>query len=145
MRLQAQLPFRGALADFDRQLGVLFFVRAVHGLHKEMLKFQRFVVPQVLFGLRNDGQVQPKLPVSLVPMLFGKRNAISLDLPDRQITLQLPAKRDGNLLVADRIRTQGTHTTVTLKAISQATSAAHYDAYNPATINQVFTAVISNF
>ncbi|THD08290.1 Six-hairpin glycosidase-like protein [Rhodanobacter lindaniclasticus] len=75
------------------------------------------VVAEGVFGLRNDGQVQPKLPVSLVPMLFGKRNAISLDLPDRQITLQLPAKRDGNLLVADRIRTQGTHTTVTLKAI----------------------------
>ncbi len=35
--------------------------------------------------------------------------------------------------------------TVTLRAISQATSAAHYDASNPATINQVFTAVISNF
>jgi Ca-activated chloride channel family protein len=35
--------------------------------------------------------------------------------------------------------------TVTLKAIAQATSAAHYDASNPATINQVFTAVISNF
>ena len=75
------------------------------------------VVTEGVFGLRNDGQVQPKLPVSLVPMLFGKRNAISLDLPDREITLQLPAKRDGNLLVADRIRTQGTHTTVTLKAI----------------------------
>ena len=50
-------------------------------------------------------------------MLFGARNAISLDLPGRRITLQLPAKRDGNLLVADRIRTQGTHATVTLKAI----------------------------
>ncbi|HUF99921.1 MAG TPA: substrate-binding domain-containing protein [Ilumatobacter sp.] len=35
--------------------------------------------------------------------------------------------------------------TVTLKAIAQATSAAHYDASNPATISQVFTAVISNF
>jgi len=35
--------------------------------------------------------------------------------------------------------------TVTLKAIAQATSAAHYDASNPATINRVFTAVISNF
>jgi Ca-activated chloride channel family protein len=35
--------------------------------------------------------------------------------------------------------------TVTLKAIAQATSAAHYDASNPATIQQVFTAVISNF
>lgn len=35
--------------------------------------------------------------------------------------------------------------TVTLKAVAQATSAAHYDASNPATINRVFTAVISNF
>ena len=34
---------------------------------------------------------------------------------------------------------------VTLRAISQATSAATYNASNPATINQVFTAVISNF
>jgi hypothetical protein len=70
-----------------------------------------------VFGLQENGQVHPKLPASLVPMLFDKRNAISLDLPDRQITLRLPAKRDGNLLVADRTRTQGTHTTVLLKAI----------------------------
>ena len=34
---------------------------------------------------------------------------------------------------------------VTLRAIAQATSAAHYDASNPATIQQVFTGVISNF
>jgi Ca-activated chloride channel family protein len=34
---------------------------------------------------------------------------------------------------------------ITLRAISQATSAASYNASNPATINQVFTAVISNF
>jgi Ca-activated chloride channel family protein len=34
---------------------------------------------------------------------------------------------------------------VTLRAIAQATSAAHYNASNPATIQQVFTAVISNF
>ncbi|MFV0307040.1 MAG: substrate-binding domain-containing protein [Desertimonas sp.] len=33
----------------------------------------------------------------------------------------------------------------TLRAISQATSAATYNASNPATINEVFTAVISNF
>jgi Ca-activated chloride channel family protein len=35
--------------------------------------------------------------------------------------------------------------TATLTAIAQATSAAHYDASNPATIQQVFTNVISNF
>ena len=34
---------------------------------------------------------------------------------------------------------------ITLRAISQATNAATYNASNPATINQVFTAVISNF
>ena len=34
---------------------------------------------------------------------------------------------------------------ITLRAISQATAAASYNASNPATINQVFTAVISNF
>jgi Ca-activated chloride channel family protein len=34
---------------------------------------------------------------------------------------------------------------ITLRAISQATSAATYNASNPATIEQVFTAVISNF
>jgi Ca-activated chloride channel family protein len=34
---------------------------------------------------------------------------------------------------------------ITLRAISQATSAATYNASNPATIQQVFTAVISNF
>ena len=33
----------------------------------------------------------------------------------------------------------------TLRAISQATRAATYNASNPATIDQVFTAVISNF
>ncbi|MBA3605266.1 MAG: substrate-binding and VWA domain-containing protein [Actinomycetota bacterium] len=34
---------------------------------------------------------------------------------------------------------------ITLRAIAQATTAASYNASNPATINQVFTAVISNF
>ena len=34
---------------------------------------------------------------------------------------------------------------ITLRAVSQATRAATYNASNPATIEQVFTAVISNF
>ena len=33
----------------------------------------------------------------------------------------------------------------TLKAIAEATNAAYYDASNPATIDQVFTNVVSNF
>lgn len=75
------------------------------------------VVTEGVFGLREDGRVQPKLPSSLIPTLFGERNAISLNLPDRQITLQLPRQRDGNLLVARHVRTQGTHTTVMLKSV----------------------------
>ncbi len=74
------------------------------------------VVTEGVFGLVDDGSVQPKLPTSLVSMLFGTRGAISLDLRDRRIVLQLPERRDGNLLVADRISTQGTTTTVMLKA-----------------------------
>ena len=75
------------------------------------------VVTEGVFGLNADGSVQPKLPTALVPMLFGRRHAITLDLHDRQITLQLPEKIAGNLLVADHARTQGTATTVTLKAV----------------------------
>ncbi len=75
------------------------------------------VVSEGVFGLEEDGRVQPKLPATLVPMLFGKRNAITLELPDRQITLKLPKQRNGNLLIADHLSTQGKHTTVMLKAI----------------------------
>lgn len=75
------------------------------------------VVTEGVFGLNEDGSVEPKLPTALVPMLFGQRRMITLDLRDRQITLQLPEKVTGNLLVADRTRTQGTATTVTLKAV----------------------------
>src|SRR6185437_15907018 len=46
------------------------------------------VVTEGVFGLEEDGRVQPKLPTALVPMLFGTRNAITLNLPDRQITLE---------------------------------------------------------
>lgn len=76
------------------------------------------VVTEGVFGLNEDGTVQPKLPTSLVPMLFGDRTAISLTLPDRSITLELPKQRHGNLLVADRVATRGTATTVTLKAVT---------------------------
>ncbi|HET6433678.1 Six-hairpin glycosidase-like protein [Dyella sp.] len=76
------------------------------------------IVTEGVFGLNPDGSVQPKLPVSLVPMLFGDRDSISITLPDRTITLQLPAQRSGNLLVADRVSTRGNATTVLLKAIN---------------------------
>jgi len=75
------------------------------------------VVTEGVFGLTENGSVEPKLPTSLVPMLFGQRTSITLDLPDRRITLQLPAHVDGNLLVADHTDTHGTNTVVMLKAI----------------------------
>jgi len=70
-----------------------------------------------VFGLDNDGHIEPKLPVSLVPMLFGKRDSISLQLPGKRITLQLPKKLDGNLLVADGSTQRGDESVVQLKAI----------------------------
>ncbi|MGA9333972.1 MAG: Six-hairpin glycosidase-like protein [Rudaea sp.] len=75
------------------------------------------VVTEGVFGLTPDGRVEPKLPVSLVPMLFGTRKQITLNVPGRCITLQRPTTLDGNLLVADRRRTEATSTTVILKAI----------------------------
>ncbi|HET9835377.1 MAG TPA: Six-hairpin glycosidase-like protein [Rhodanobacteraceae bacterium] len=75
------------------------------------------MVAEGLFGVTSDGRIEPKLPVSLVPMLFGARKEISLQLPERRITLQRPEKLDGNLLVADHITHHGQDTTVSLKAI----------------------------
>lgn len=75
------------------------------------------MVGEGVFGLEADGRIEPKLPVALVPMLFGKKDTISLDLPGRRITLQRPHKLDGNLLVADRVEQQGNDSVVSLKAI----------------------------
>ncbi len=93
------------------------------------------VVTEGVFGLNEDGSVEPKLPTALVPMLFGQRRTITLDLRNRQITLQLPGKVTGNLLVADRTRTQGTATTVTLKAVQVPDAPLRTDAplYAPIT------------
>ncbi|HEX5960751.1 MAG TPA: Six-hairpin glycosidase-like protein [Rhodanobacteraceae bacterium] len=92
-------------------------------------------VAEGVFGLTADGKVEPKLPVSLVPTLFGDRSEISLQLPHRQITLRRPAKLDGNLLVADRVENHGDRSVVTLKAIEVPEQPLRTDApvYAPAT------------
>jgi hypothetical protein len=74
-------------------------------------------VSEGVFGLTDDGRVQPKLPVSLVPMLFGDRDSISLQLPDRRITLQRPRNVNGNLLVAGKVSQRNGETVVSLKPI----------------------------
>lgn len=75
------------------------------------------MVAEGVFGLTGDGKVEPKLPVTLVPTLFGERTQITLNLPHEQITLQRPQRLDGNLLVAGAAKHDGTHTTIALKAI----------------------------
>ncbi|HVI57490.1 MAG TPA: Six-hairpin glycosidase-like protein [Luteimonas sp.] len=69
-----------------------------------------------VFGLEDDGGVAPMIPVELVPMLFGEREAISLRLADRTIELRRPATLDGNLLVAGATRREGDRTIVELRA-----------------------------
>ncbi|HEX7814515.1 Six-hairpin glycosidase-like protein, partial [Dyella sp.] len=85
------------------------------------------MVTEGVFGLQPDGQVVPKLPVSLVPMLFGKGDRIQLQLDGSDITLVKPATLDGNLLVADNVEGD-THKIVTLKAIRVASSPLRLDA-----------------
>lgn len=58
------------------------------------------MVLEGVFGLEPDGTLAPKLPVSLVPMLFGDGDTIELQLDDRRIVLERPAEITGNLLVA---------------------------------------------
>jgi hypothetical protein len=86
-------------------------------------------VSEGVFGFDDDGRIEPKLPTSLLPMLFGTRRAITLSLPQQTITLQLPATLgDGNLLVTDRASTSGRTTVVTLKAIRVAEAPLRTDA-----------------
>ncbi|HEY8586340.1 MAG TPA: Six-hairpin glycosidase-like protein [Rhodanobacter sp.] len=93
------------------------------------------MVTEGVFGLTDDGRVEPKLPTALVPMLFGDRSTISLTLADRTITLERPAALTGNLLVADRRSTHGRTTTIGLKAITVSDVPLRRDAtlYGPAT------------
>ncbi|MGH8155774.1 MAG: Six-hairpin glycosidase-like protein [Rhodanobacteraceae bacterium] len=86
------------------------------------------MVREGVFGLAEDGRIEPELPVSLVPMLFGSRREISLDLPDQRITLRRPASPDGNLLVAARIERHRRESVVTLKAVTVAAPALRMDA-----------------
>ncbi|BFI94597.1 MAG: hypothetical protein RSP_01070 [Rhodanobacter sp.] len=75
------------------------------------------MVSEGVFGLESDGSIHPKLPVSMVPMLFGKRESISLQLPGKRITLKLPKKLGGNLLIANSVTQRGDESVVQLMAI----------------------------
>jgi len=82
------------------------------------------LVVEGVFGLTDDGKVEPKLPSELLPMLFGDSNEISLKLPDRRITLIKPAKlgEQDNLLVAGTVSGPRTDTRVALRGRQVAAS-----------------------
>jgi hypothetical protein len=93
------------------------------------------MVAEGVFGLTADGKVEPELPASLVPTLFGNQDAITLTLPDRRITLKRPRHAEGNLLVADKVDHDRKNVVVTLKAITVSALPLRTDAplYAPAT------------
>ena len=86
------------------------------------------MVIEGVFGLDADGKIEPKLPTSMVPMLFGDKDRIRLELSDRDITLVRPAKLDGNLLVSGTQKVEGGHVIVTLKSIQVAVTPLRTDA-----------------
>ena len=88
-----------------------------------------------IFGVRDDGSVHPELPTSLVPMLFGHRHSIQLDLGARRIELERPARIEGNLLVAGKIRRRGHRTRVFLvsRRATPVPLRQHAPMYLPAT------------
>lgn len=92
------------------------------------------MVSEGVFGVTPDGRVEPKLPVSLVPMLFGDRDSIRLQMSDRSITLRRPRALNGDLLVAAKTKQNGTETIVTLKAVDAPSAPLRTDAplYAPA-------------
>jgi Bacterial alpha-L-rhamnosidase 6 hairpin glycosidase domain len=86
------------------------------------------MVTEGVFGLNDDGQIEAKLPVSLVPMLFGNSDRISLQLPGGRITLVRPAALDGNLLVTGTVQRHGTDRVVELKSVRVPVTPLRLDA-----------------
>ena len=86
------------------------------------------MVTEGVFGMTDNDRIEPKLPVSLVPMLFGNSDRISLQLPGRRITLLRPAKLDENLLVAGSVQHNGADTVIQLKAVQVPATSLRLDA-----------------
>lgn len=63
------------------------------------------LVVEGVFGLNERDAIEPKIPRELLPLLFGERKEIRLELAQRRITLVRPEKLDpeANLLIAGRI------------------------------------------
>jgi len=95
------------------------------------------MVLQGVFGLLPDGQLQPKLPASLVPMLFAGGDRISLRMADQRYVLVKPTIPGEGLLVAGTVERGAGVTTVQLipapVAAAAAPTTAAAAAYAPAT------------
>lgn len=83
------------------------------------------MVMEGVFGLQPDGGIEPKIPASLVPMLFGEDDRITLSMPGREVILVRPPKLEGELLVGGAIQREGTRETVHLVASRGALSQSH--------------------
>lgn len=81
-----------------------------------------------VFGVGDEGHIEPKLPVSWVAPLFGDKPGITLDLAGQRVTLLRPARFDGDLLVAQSQQKVGNETTVQLKAIQSGAKPLRTDA-----------------
>lgn len=82
------------------------------------------MVVEGVFGVQDDGRVQPKLPVVLVPELFGTHPRITLEANGKRYVLERPQNVGDGLLVAGRTTTRGSTTTVQLVAAPAATGFA---------------------
>ena len=95
------------------------------------------MVMEGVFGLGADGRVEPKIPADVVPMLFGRRDRISLRMPGREIVLVRPAVIEGDLLVAGDIEREGARDTVRLVSkrgvVRQKSTPLDAAAFAPAT------------
>lgn len=81
------------------------------------------MVIEGVFGVQDDGRVQPKLPAVLVPELFGTQRRISLEAGGKRYVLERPASLGAGLLVAGSTQTHGNTTTVQL-VVAPATAVA---------------------
>ncbi|CAH0063398.1 Six-hairpin glycosidase-like protein [Stenotrophomonas sp. GD03819] len=82
------------------------------------------MVTEGVFGVQDDGRVQPKLPAALVPELFGTHSRITLEANGKRYVLERPQNVGDGLLVAGRATTRGSTTTVQLVAAPAATGLA---------------------
>jgi len=90
------------------------------------------MVLQGVFGVEADGRVQPKLPVALVPQLFGTRDRISLQMDGKRYVLLKPDVLQGELLVAGKVQRDGDTTIVQLVPERGHTPASSVPAHPPA-------------